>query len=140
MHTWHIHPNPTDSTLQWSVVGPDRDAAWPYFFSGIRLEAYPNVITAAASETGYDSNGTGVSFPADVAAAAPQETPLAADSVEIYVPGFEDSVLPRATFYAVLLAFGERLAAQPDRPGAWYAAMGAALDKLRAKMAADAAG
>jgi hypothetical protein len=45
----------------------------------------------------------------------------------------------RATFYAILNAFAERLLARPGQPAAWYDAMKGALAKLQAKMAADEA-
>ncbi len=64
--------------------------------------------------------------------------PLAADAVELYHHYMGSIVMPRATFYAMLRAFGERLADRPGQPETWYAALRAALDKLRAKMAADA--
>ena len=55
------------------------------------------------------------------------------------MPGFDEDILPRATFYAVLYAFAERLLERPGQPAAWYEAMRAALAKLQAKIAADAA-
>ena len=138
--TWHIQPDPTNAELQWAVVGTGPDEAWPYFFSGFRLQTYPRLMEAAASQTGYDSNGCGFGFPAVIAALDPQAPPLPPDAVEVYMPGFAESVLPRTTFYAVLLAFGERLTGHPGQSPAWHAAMQAALNQLRIRIAAVAAG
>ena len=137
--TWSIIENPADSTFGIKAIGPNPDMAWPYFFNGVSISRYPYLITTVAEGIGYSTNGTGINFPDGLAQLDPEETPIPVDAVEVYVPGFDDSVLPRSTFYAVLLAFAERLLARPDQPAEWYTAMHTALDKLRAKMAADAA-
>ena len=131
--TWHIEANSADTELGWSVVGTSLEAAWPYFFSCISLQKYPELINAATKEVGYDSNGIGVSFPADVASLDPLNSSLAPDAVEVYVPGFEDSILPRATFYSILLAFGEHLLKQPNQTPVWYEAQRQALAELKNK-------
>ena len=111
--------------------------AWPHFFAGFSLESYPELIKSVTAGVGRDSNGTGVSFPADIAEADPTEAPLPPDMVEIYCPGFDDSIIPQATFYQVLQAFAEQLLERPGQPAAWYEAMRVALNKLGAKTKAD---
>lgn len=135
--TWQIVQNPADSTSGIRVVGSDLDAAWPYFFNGFTPAKYPRLLETVAQEIGVHSNGTGVNFPLGLLQADPTSSPIAADEVEVYLDGFETSVLPRATFYAILHAFAERLLARDGQPTAWYEAMQVALAKLQAKMATD---
>lgn len=136
---WQIVDTTANRTYGQVVITSDQRAAWPHFFTGIRLEKYPRVIDAVANETGAAGEVVGVNFPADLIDLDASAPPIPADAVEVYVSKYEDEVLPRATFYAVLLAFAERLLERPGQPSDWYAAMRTALDKLRTKMAADEA-
>jgi len=135
---WHIVQDLAASTSGIRVVGSDLNAAWPYFFNGFTLAQYPRLLETVAQEIGFHSNGTGVNFPLGLRQADSTHAPLAADQVEIYLNGFETSVLPRATFYAILSAFAERLLARPGQSLAWYDALQAALTALQAKRATDA--
>ncbi|WP_046245342.1 hypothetical protein [Hymenobacter terrenus] len=135
---WSIIDNPSDPSIGIAVSVPGGPI-WPDFFTGIRLNKYPRVIEAVAGEVGAHDELAGVNFPAGLAQLDPTAPPIPADSVEIYVHGGEDEVLPRSTFYAILLAFAERLVERPGQPAEWYTAMHEALDKLRAKIAADTA-
>jgi len=116
------------------IETPNADDAWPHFFTGLSIDKYPAIIELLAEETGYDSNGTGVNFPQDLAQLDPTGPALPADHVEVYVPGFEESIIPRSMFYAALLAFSSYLLERPGQPGSWYTDLRAALQKLRAKM------
>jgi hypothetical protein len=122
-----------------AVQTTDENAAWPLFFTAAQPEKYPFILETVADEVGFSNNGTGVIFPANLDDFDRLTAFIPVDAVEIYAPGYDDSIIPRATFYTVLEAFAERLLASPDRPAAWYEAMRAALAKLRVKMAADAA-
>ena len=136
---WSIIDNPSDPSIGLAVSVPDEHTSWPDFFTGIRVERYPAIIEAVAGEIGAHDELAGINFPAGLAQLDPTASPIPADAVEIYVYGGEDEVLPRSTFYAVLLAFAERLLERPGQPAEWYTAMHTALDKLRAKMTADSA-
>lgn len=136
--TWQIVQNPTDPTSGIRVVGSDPDAAWPYFFNGFTPAKYPRLLETVAQEIGFHSNGTGVNFPLGLLQADPTRSPIAADEVEVYLDGFETSVLPRATFYTILQAFAERLLARPGQPSAWHEAMQTAIATLQAKRATEA--
>jgi hypothetical protein len=135
---WSIIDNPSDPSIGIAVSVPNQRMSWPDFFTGIRLERYPTLIEAVANEVGAHDELAGINFPGGLAQLDAAASPIPADTVEVYVYGGEDEVLPRSTFYAVLLAFAERLVARPGQASEWYAAMHAALEKLRAKMAADA--
>lgn len=138
-NTWEIIDTPTDPTFGISVASTNPDAAWPYFFNGIMPRTYPELIATAVDEIGYDSNGTGITFPGDLDDFERLSTSIQDNFVEIYVPGFDESILPRSLFYAVLLAFAERLMKRPGQPADWYTTMHTVLEKLRTKIAADAA-
>ena len=115
-------------------------AIWPYYFTSINIEKYPKAIVDAAQETGSAGEYSGVNFPSDLDEYdLVEHGPLPYGAVEIYHHSFGEIIISRATFYAVLAEFGQRLVERPGQPLAWYAAMQAALTKLRAKMAADAA-
>jgi hypothetical protein len=136
--TWQIVQDPTASTSGIRVAGSNPNAAWPYFFNGFIPANYPKLLESVAQEIGFHSNGTGVNFPLGLLQADPTRPPIEADKVEVYLDGFETSVLPRATFYAILSAFAERLLVQPGQPPAWYEAMQAAIAALQVKRATDA--
>lgn len=138
--TWQIVPNSTDPILGIRVVGSDPNAAWPYFFNGFSPAKYPRLLETVAQEIGFHSNGTGVNFPFGLLQADPTRPPIAADKVEVYLDGFETSVLPRATFYAILAAFAEHLLTRPGQAPAWYEAMQGAIATLQAKRATDVTG
>jgi hypothetical protein len=105
--TWQIVQDPA-STSGTRVVGSDPNAAWPYFFNGFPLAKYPRLLKTVALKIGFHSNGTGVNFPLGLLQVDPTRSPSTAHKVEIYLDGFETSVLPRATFYAMLYAVAER--------------------------------
>ncbi|MBO2011056.1 hypothetical protein [Hymenobacter negativus] len=85
-------------------------------------------------------NAVGVTFPNDLDEwGLLERAALPLDSVEIYHHDFGYTTIFRAAFYTILLAFAERLVARPGQAVEWYTAMHTALDKLRAKMADDAA-
>lgn len=136
--SWDIIENPSEPSTGLTVFVPDQHASWPDFFTGVNLTKYPAIIETVACEIGVHDELVGVNFPAGLAQLDPTATPIPADTVEVYVYGGEDEILPRATFYAVLLAFAERLMARPGQPADWYVALGTALDRLRVKMTADA--
>ena len=137
---WNIADNLAGVPLEMMVITSESDKIWPYFFNGMSVDNYPEIINLVSEEIGYGFNGTGVNFPQGLLKMAPHEPSIPGDAVEIYLAGFDnEDVIPRATFYAVLAEFGQRLVERPGQPLAWYAAMQAALAKLRAKMAADAA-
>lgn len=136
--TWQIVQTSPDPTSDIRVVGSDPDAAWPYFFNGFTPAKYPRLLATVAQEIGFHSNGTGVNFPLGLLQADPTRPPIAADEVEVYLDGFETSVLPRATFYAILHAFAERLLARPGQSPAWYEAMQVAIANLQAKRTSNA--
>jgi hypothetical protein len=129
---------------EWHVAGlrvedtASPQAMWPAFFNGLSVSRYPEVVEAAVQEIGAGSNAVGVTFPSDLDEFDLLErAPIPADSVEIYCQSFPEEVLPRATFYQVLLAFSEHLLECPGQPSEWYAALRAALQKLRAKINQD---
>jgi hypothetical protein len=95
------------------------------------------LLETVAQEIGFHSYGTGVNFPLGLLQADPTRLPMAADKVEAYLDEFETSFFPRATFYAILYAFAERLPARPGQPPAWYEAMQAAMATLWAKRVTD---
>jgi hypothetical protein len=132
---------------EWHVAGlrvedtASPQAVWPSFFNGLPMARYPDVIEAAVLEVGSGWNAVGVIFPSDLDEFdLTQRAPLPADSVEIYCQSFPEEVMPRATFYQVLLAFSEHLLERPGQPGEWYATLRAALQKLRAKIRQDLQG
>jgi|GEM_PF-2622906 len=128
----------------WNVLGlrvedtSSAEAAWPAFFTGMPAQWYPRMIEAAIGEVGAGSDAVGVIFPGDLDALDLMERPpIPPDSVEIYCHSFASVMLPRATFYAVLLALGEQLLERPGQPGDWYPALRTALQNLRAKISRD---
>lgn len=136
--TWQIKEDPADRSTGLVVAAPEPEASWPHFFAGVRLRHYPEVIEAVAQEIGAGDEAVGVTFPGDLDEFDRLSVAIPENGVKVYVLGFDDSILPRATFYTVLLAFAERLLMRPGQPADWYKAMQTALDKLRAKMRADA--
>lgn len=118
----------------------DPSASWVFFFTGVFLDDYPEVVELAAREVGSSFNSVGLFFPADLDDDdLISRDPIPADAVEIYHNDFGTTIIPRTVFYEVLEEFAQRLVEQPGHPIAWYDSMQAALAKLRAKMAADAA-
>jgi hypothetical protein len=128
---WHVAGLRVEDTASPQVM-------WPAFFNGLPVSRYPEVVEAVVQEIGAGSNAVGVTFPNDLDEFdLVERAPIPADSVEIYCQSFPEEVLPRATFYQVLLAFSEHLLECPGQPGEWYAALRAALQKLRAKINRD---
>ena len=122
------------------IDNQDVNAFWPYYFTGVNIDKYPIIIKNAAQETGSAGEYTGVNFPSDLDEYdLIEREPIPDNAVEIYHHNSGGIIISRAAFYAMLAEFGQRLVERPGQPLAWYAAMQAALAKLRAKMAADAA-
>ncbi len=118
----------------------DPAAVWPFYFTSISAAGYPAAIEAAVQEIGSAGEYAGVNFSGDLDEGDLAERgPIPPDMVEVYHQHFGEIRIPRASFYAILLAFGERLVARPGQPRAWTAAMQAALARLHTKLA-DAAG
>jgi hypothetical protein len=135
--TWSLIQDQADRSFGMRVATSNGDDAWPHFFTGVGLKNYPEIIGLMTEETGYDSNGTGISFPAELAQIDPTAPSIPKDHVEVYVPGFEESVIPRSIFYSALLAFGSQLLERPGQSGEWYTALRVALQKLRTKISRD---
>lgn len=137
-------------SVQWDVVDStsttyglqvvdrqDANAPWTFFFTSVSLDAYPQMMEAAAQGIGYGSNAVGVTFPADLDEWNIQERgeELPAGTVEIYHHDFGSAILPQATFYAILQVVAERLLARPNQSTNWCAAMRTALAQLQTKLA-----
>lgn len=114
----------------------DVNAPWVFFFTGVSIADYPQVIEAAVQGVGSGFNAVGVNFPADLDDWDIEERggTIPDNAVEIYHQDFGTTIMPQVTFYTILQAFAERMLERPGQPAAWYQAMQAALMKLRTKV------